>query len=348
MKNKFLLSGIILWSLVFLVLAGFLTVFLAGDADMSFPNMPWSSSNAILLRDDVFPLNDLVNLKVQGRAEDIIVRLSSDDTIRVRQYGDERRSVVFEDRRTDADGGTALTLSVPGKKGFTLFNWGSGHRLEIDLPSQYAHDLDLVSVSGEIDLPEGFEGRALTLSSTSGGLVLGMSVVESATLSTTSGDIRTKGIQAENATLKSVSGCISAGTLTIENQVDLNASSGDIHVNTLLCQMFDIKTISGQIGIITSLSGGGVLRSTSGDILASGVEVNRAVSVDTVSGDVILSLVSGQNCDLKLSSISGDFHGDVPLSYANSHKSEATGTLGSGGHLVTVSTTSGEVFVNIE
>jgi len=316
MKNKLLRVSFVIWGLLLALLLGVLILSLTGVLHMPF--LSWSSS-AELIREDTFDLRDLTGLTVQGRSEDIRVTLVPGDALTVRQYGNPNKDAAFTDSRAAG----SLTLKVPNRNWFDWFNWGEKY-LEIELPASYAGNLELSTISGGVHCPDGFQLRALTLATTSGGIELGACSVDSLTLSTVSGGIR-------------------LDTATVTGDANLSVTSGGVRLGSLSCRSFDIGTVSGHISVETALSGAGRLHTTSGGISAAGVAVNGTVTVSTVSGGVKLSLAPGVNCDLKLSSVSGGLHGNVPLD-RNGHK--ASGTIGTGGPLLSVSTTSGGITMN--
>ena len=364
MKSKLLRAAIVFWGVLLALLLGLLILSLTGVIHMSsFANTRFVPAE--LIREDTFDLRELSGLTIRGRAEGIHVNLVSGDMMAVRQYGNPRKDASFTDERTAASGGPALTLKIPNKSWFNWFNWGE-KRLEIDLPASYAGDLKLSTVSGAVNCPGGFEVRTLALSSTSGRITLGASTADHLTLDTvsggismenvtvvgdveldtTSGAIRAGDIRANNVKLDSVSGSIHAGTVALEGRAVIGTTSGSVRIGALSCRDYDIGSVSGRLSVETVLSGCGRLHTTSGGISAAGVALTGALTASTVSGSVTLSLAPGQNCDLQLSSTSGGLHGNVPLNYSGSRKHSATATVGAGGPLLSVSTTSGGITVN--
>ena len=362
MKRNVLFAGIFAWAMIAALLLGVMILVLVGVIEM--PSFV-STSKTELLREDSFSIDELMNLSIQGRSEDIRVTLVSGDRITVRQYGNPDVDQAFTDERKPTVGGFALTVAVPSRVRFLLFHWWSENYLEIELPSQYDKALELSSSSGDVHLPGWDSGDALTLSSTSGEVVLGAcsanslsvssvsggirmenaSVTGHVNIETTSGGVHAADIQAQSAHVKSVSGGINLGRVTLDGQAELRVTSGDIRAEALYCRDYDVSSISGRISFAAALQGGGRLHTTSGGIAAEGVSVTGPVTVSSTSGGVRLSLAPGQQCELALSSTTGGFHGNVPLSYGGNRRS-ATCIIGDGGPLVSVSTVSGGITVD--
>ena len=370
MKRTLLFFGVLAWGLTAILLLGVIVSSLTGWFSIPYPNfhfpdIHWGASNMELLREESFSVAELTGLTVRGRSEDIRVSLTDGDRVTIRQYGNAGADLPFIDESEGKEGGYALTITVPWRIRILSFVFWYDNYMEIELPERYARDLELSSTSGSVSFPAGYTGRALSLSSTSGNVTLGVSHVDSMSMSAVSGDIRlenadvagdvkietTSGgihaadIRAQNAHLRSVSGAIQFATMTLENRAELKTTSGGIRAGALYCRDFDAQSLSGQISFDTALSGGGQLRTTSGGITASSVALIGAFEVHSTSGGVRLTLAPGQNCQLRLSSVSGGLRGNVPLSYDKNGKT-ATGIVGDGGPLLSASSTSGGVTVN--
>jgi hypothetical protein len=162
-------------------------------------------------------------------------------------------------------------------------------------------------------------------------------------------------------------------------QIEANSASGDIVISgftgpvrassasgqitlTDLSGAVTVRSVSGDLRL-TNLSGETRLGTTSGDVQASNLlRLREATSVSgdlrlsglmrdsarvqTVSGDVGLTFASGSAARLEVNSLSGDIRTNgARLSDTRSERRSLTTTLGAGGELVTINTTSGDVTV---
>jgi hypothetical protein len=142
--------------------------------------------------------------------------------------------------------------------------------------------------------------------------------------------------------------------------IDIHTVSGSINAGSMEQQLGNVNlgTISGDIDFYAKSFSSIKAGTTSGGVklqaIAAETEVNTisgrvsldysafaATSVNTISGDVTAQLPSEVACDLKFGTVSGDFRSSYEgLGVKNaSHGFE--GTIGSGGELLKVNTTSG-------
>lgn len=362
MRNKLSVASFLIWGLIALLLLGVLVSGLTGRLHINSIIGSRYSAEMDLLREGRFPAGDVTNLDISCAYEDIRVKLVEGDTVTVRQYGDSSRDLPFEDGKKAVDGGYQLKIEVPHKTLDFSFGLFRGPYLEVELPSGYGNNLSLSAVSGNVDFPEGYSGKALSISNSSGDVTLGAGSPDSLTISTVSGninlgdavvagdtkissmsgDIRAADISARNANLKSTSGNVGFGELTAGIRADISTMSGDMRGGALKGAEFDCGSVSGNMTLDKALSGGGRLHTSSGNVAANGVIIDGALAVNTVSGNVRLSLGPSQGCDLKFSTVSGNLRSSAPLLYTDKNGKNATAAIGGGGPPLTISTTSGD------
>ncbi len=164
-------------------------------------------------------------------------------------------------------------------------------RLEIDLPTGFKGELDLSTVSGNLDIGEGLELVDLTIQSTSG-------------------DVSYKSHPAGDLTIKTVSGDVSSNTLgaVSPKTVDIESVSGDCQVElSSRFQSFKANTVSGDIKV--SLSGKDSaydyrMHSISGEFTGiPGASIKEGIANRETDGKV----GEPKGSRLEFESISGDF-----------------------------------------
>lgn len=255
-------------------------------------------------------------------------------------------------------------LVVKGKKrdGFFAFGFYGGRDgyVEIYLPSGFAGNLSVATVSGDIRTERDFvQMGQLRLSSTSGDIAFTKIEADSVRISTVSGEIRAEELTG-NADLSTTSGDIrleqtkgdlsvstTSGEITIANRngkLNADTTSGDIRVD-VADGAFSINTVSGEVTVGDGC-GFGTVGTTSGDIRVFLKELQGDFSVSTVSGEVSLALPSDAAFDFSFHSVSGECNTffDDELSF-NKKGTDADGTHGSGSNLpkVKISGTSGDL-----
>jgi len=178
-------------------------------------------------------------------------------------------------------------------------------------------DGDVLSVSGDIAVA-GAQG-SIEIQSTSGNIHVDGAVLRN--VRTVSGDIRLKNVQGDFR-VHSTSGNIeTAGT---GGMVEAHTVSGDMAFSGLVIRGAD--SISGNI----SLTPAGFA---------------EEVKLTSVSGDIRIRVPSGVNADLTMNTVSGDLvnRSGRPLTMTQVSRRQISGKLGSGGPMIQVRTTSGNV-----
>lgn len=127
----------------------------------------------------------------------------------------------------------------------------------------------------------------------------------------------------------------------IEYEVDLKTASGDVYVPEISLSNISIKTVSGDIGVISAQSA--KLETTSGDIEIN--EVNKLIA-KTISGEISVNKIK-RSCDLKTTS--GDVDIDLIELTTNSKITTVSGDVEintNRGSYIKTETVSGETSIN--
>ncbi len=164
-----------------------------------------------------------------------------------------------------------------------------------------------------------------------------LSVASSAEIKVTTGDIEISSLSAGSADLSASSGNItitslssgqtrltaSSGNITISSlssgPLEISSSIGDVRIDSLETESFSIETTIGDVSLTLLSPSDGRIKTTTGDVYFSPLPVNTA---------------------LKYESRNGNLSYDGLLSY-----SDGVFTIGSGDHLISVSTSTGNLTV---
>ena len=122
-------------------------------------------------------------------------------------------------------------------------------------------------------------------------------------------------------------------------EMEIALVSGDVSL-TAEADRLKVETVSGKQRLNVSVAKGVEVSSVSGDVSLTALQLPETCAIETVSGNVALSLPRNASCALRFSSISGDFTSAVPIS--------ATGKmylLGGGQSDFSIDTTSGDLII---
>lgn len=181
---------------------------------------------------------------------------------------------------------------------------------------------------------------------------------------TTNGDISIENTQG-SLTLKTTNGTIELdqhrgalvietinGDITIEDsdlrQLQVNSVDGDISLEGVT-GLLNVLTVAGDIEVKAARAARLDLESTSGDVeFAGSLAPEGPQRVMSIAGDVNLRLPAASNLQLVASTLSGDLEADVTLHEAERERRQVRGVLGAGGPLLQVTSTSGDVAIEID
>jgi len=224
---------------------------------------------------------------------------------------------------TGSDNDLEIKVRAQGHSG--LLNWGSDNAmgpstLNVQVPRGAALDVDVVSAPLSID---GTDGGTVEVNSVSGRIRI---------------NARTPKLSVD-----SVSGSIEqAGHAAL---VDLQTVSGDILAPSLGDEA-RIETVSGKI----QARGGPwkkiTLSTVSGDVdVAGGMATEGKMDIDSMSGDVQVSLPSDVSASIHASSFSGNLRSAFGTAERNEHGpgSELKATAGGGSAHIVIESFSGDV-----
>lgn len=321
------------------------------------------AGNYRLVQEQEFPAEGIDSIRVDytKSSNDVTVYEAEGDAVIIREYANYEVS-DGELAQVKCQSGK-LTVKGPRRNAFFGININRFIYTEVYLPKDYAGELNINTVSGEISITTDLLlAGALNLCSTSGDIYAGSGKLqaEEINVSSTSGEIRLPVLEAGEVNMSTTSGDISvkeadtfvscsstSGEIIISGGAGdrrVSSTSGDVRVDGLAGSI-QANTTSGEI-LIRGERGEANLESTSGDILFSVAELTGDASANTSSGEVVMELPKTASLEFEASTASGDintfFDGDLSFSKKGNH---AQGTVGSGERNVRITTTSGDVTV---
>lgn len=271
MKDKTIIIILIcVFSVIIISLLSFMIAVMKGVSFSWF----YTSKNAKLILEEDIEIKDIEKIEIDLVNYDVKINVSEDDFIHMKAYGEED-SIKTTNNKT--------YRIEQFKKRFIGINFMTFYspRIEIFLPINYINDIDIHTVSGDVDALNNLENK-LYIKTTSGDITL--KNIKDSKLETTSGDIEASDI--ETIDIKTVSGDIDI----ISGQIKtINTTSGDININNAtVYETGKIKTVSGDIKIGSINDCYVEFSSVSGDakILNNNRKSDNVLSVNTVSGDI--------------------------------------------------------------
>jgi len=223
------------------------------------------------LYSETYNLTEVNKIKADLKSYDIIFKESDNEDIQVEVYGNKKKkdNIKLDIKNNE--------LNITQRVTSLCFGFCFSESLiVVHLPKEYHGELDLVTISGDIEI--------------------NVDILNNVSLKTTSGDVKTRNL--EDAIINSVSGDI---RVKKAKDVKINTVSGDVRVEK--SNNIDAKTTSGDITIL-EVSQKLDIKSTSGDVKVNEFTINNDSNISTVSGDVEVNLKN--DADIKAETRSGD------------------------------------------
>lgn len=213
---------------------------------------------------------------------------------------------------------------------------------EISFESVNAVNINVSSVSGEINLNNAVADKNVKLKTSSGGIYADYLEAELIELNSVSGEINA------DETHGKVSAKSSSGDIKLfggENSITVSTVSGEITAENALGEL-NISSVSGDINLM-SCSGGGKISTTSGEISYDCNELSSSLTMISVSSDIGLTVPDKSAFSFKADTTSGDIetYFDDIASYSRNEKSAEANVGGGSNASVKITTTSGDIDV---
>lgn len=261
-----------------LIVAGFIL----SIAALSFVKFDISELNTTKLTTKTHEVDkDFQNIRISADVYDVRLLPSKDNRCKVvcAEGTDVTCTVAVE--------GDTLVIEQTDQRDwwkYIGFNWQE-RKLIVYLPKTQYNEFTMESMDGDVEIPEDFAFTEVSIHNTSGDISFGAAVKETLSMETVSGDLELQNVTAKNIELQSISGDIECLRVMAQEQMRMESTSGEIELKRCDAATMFLKTVSGDV---------------EGTLLSG-----KMFEIDTVSGDVEIPVSStGGTC--RIETISGD------------------------------------------
>lgn len=186
------------------------------------------------------------------------------------------------------ENGTLTVRRVDSRRWYEhigVYWWGK-MEVTVYLPQAEYHSLSAVSVSGNVEIPEGFSFQKAEARSTSGSVRFAAAVEGDLYVKTVSGSVSVEGAAPKTLTAQSTSGSVSIVNVCVGGPLNAKTVSGRLTLTDVTCQSMEAESTSGGIVFSDTLASGHMrIKSVSG-----AVELRRCDAdtlwIKTTSGSV--------------------------------------------------------------
>ncbi len=241
---------------------------------------------------------------------DFIVRVSTDDKIKVVYYSTEKDPVIVTDNTATLKLFNEVKWYNQIFSGLNFFVNDDYYDLYLYLPVSVVYDLDLLTSNGKIDIMGISNLDALSLDTSNGRVSLDTIEATFANLDTSNG-----AIQLDHVTLTgNLDMNTSNGTITLDNviasQIEGETSNGNITVQTTDCNSLELTTSNGWFDVEYLTCESVDLRTSNGGI-SVGQLISQSVYLDTSNGSITIEVIGDKDdYEVSMSTSYGDMDYD--------------------------------------
>ncbi len=311
-----------------------------------WPPMRESSGNGITIDESwEYPAEEIDEVDIQLSFEDAVISSISGDVVTVRYHGTVTTGRKAEDVFLSDLSDGRLTLES---------QWGiiSAHNsrvtLELGIPSGILDKLILEGSSGKYTV-SGLNLDSLDISGSSGSITIHDISAGSAGVKVSSGSITAEGWRIGSGEIKAVSGNLDLKSVTAEDTLDLNVSSGSIRGEDIGASSITGRVVSGRIRL-KGVSGNLNMKSSSGSIDVEFRNPGDDIYLKASSGPLSVGFPRGTVFRLSAVVSSGNIRSDFAVtvtgSMSNKRLEGMAGNAGSGDNRsVELSSSSGNITI---
>ena len=313
-------------SIVLLIVAG--ALILVGTAvalgAVFSMNLDFREMNTMTFTEKTYNIDEAFDsISVDGVECDVLIIPSTDSECRVVCNESDKITHTVE-----VENGTLTVKRYDQRKWYQRMGiyWGK-MEIKVYLPEGDYSSLDITTLSGNVEVPEGYSFGEAEIYNTSGNVSISAAVKGTLSVKTVSGEQKIRNAAPEKLNLRSTSGDIEVSSANSVSDIKLETVSGSIEIEDAVCRSItaastsgeitlesvtaeadiDMKTTSGEVELNRSDAASLKIVTVSGDVSGT-LLTEKAFITDTVSGDVNVPRTASENiCDIKTTSGSIDF-----------------------------------------
>ena len=255
------------------------------------------------------PAADIDSLNIEADSGKVTFGVSQNDSIYVVELA---RQALDEDKRAHIELRQNTLHISHGKSQVGLFFFGIGifsSNFEIYLPKKLFESIVVSTTSGEIDLDVDLNAKSMKVKSSSGDIFGADIRCPDLNVHSSSGDVKINGMLSQRAEIHSTSGDLELGGEIFDAQ--FTTVSGDVEFTGEIRDLV-LNTTSGDIELDGEMTTLGV-KTVSGDVDSRLSQVPAELRIDTMSGDIKVSIPENDGFTLSYKRVSGDIKSDFNL-----------------------------------
>ena len=298
-----------------------------------------------LVKEEEKEIDGIDEIQLDLQNAEVIVQLVEDHKIHIKEStNDPQKDNLFEVREL----GNKLVIERDIRDGNLFqFSHQKEHLVEVDLPKSFQKKLCVTTTSGNMDIKGDLNVKELQLESASGDINCNGAIkAEKFEIKTASGDQYFDEVEAEEVSCDSASGDINCGGAIKADEFEGETASGSQRYEEIEANQYSLEAASGDIEI-AQMIGGGKVKSISGSVSLSEVNLKDDLEAESTSGEVEINFSKDSQAQVKMKTNSGMIKGNIEIEFKDAQKKKAEALIGQHSKYdVKVKTTSGDIEIN--
>ena len=173
-------------------------------------------------------------------------------------------------------------------------------KVEVYLPSSELGTLKIESSTGDIKIPKEYSFDSSEIALSTGNITYNASVKNAVSIRSSTGDVSLSDVNAKSMKVKRSTGKATLNNVNVEEVVELEGSTGKVEVEKLRSKTLLISGSTGDIDLNDVVMSEDIkIDVSTGNVKFSGMDTSGVVDIETSTGDVKGSILSGKTFDVR-------------------------------------------------
>ena len=173
------------------------------------------------------------------------------------------------------------------------FNW---NRMSITVyaPAEAYGDSIIKSSTGNITIPSDFSFENLNAGLSTGNVSIKSNVIDYANVRTSTGNISLE-MKPKNLDVRASTGNVKLNKVEVEEKLTINTSTGHIQLTDVKAKDMELRASTGTVKLTNTIADGNmIIRTSTGDVTFNDSDASVLIDVETSTGDVKGTLLTGK------------------------------------------------------
>ncbi len=231
---------------------------------------------------------------------DKIVVDTAETDIEFKEAKDGKTVVVIEEEKTlthsvQVENGTLKISSEKNRKWYQYITFSfRSPTVTVYLSDKEYAELKINGGTGKVTVPKPFEFGKAKIDISTGDIVFGATVKDSADIKATTGDISISDMSANELSVTVSTGKVDLKNLSVKNDITIVVTTGKLSAENVKCGNFSSNGSTGKVALTNVITSGKLqIERSTGDVTFEGIDAEN-ITVHTSTGDVKGSILTAK------------------------------------------------------